>query len=82
MLYLKRKVGESVIINDNIRVTVTEISGKSAKLEFDFPDDVSVLRKELYDKIQLQNLEAANMHDHIVTIADRLEDIPKHKLKD
>ena len=33
MLYLTRKIGESVIINDNIEVTVIDIRGKSIKLD-------------------------------------------------
>ena len=37
MLYLTRKIGESVIINDNIEVTVIDIRGKSIKLGFTFP---------------------------------------------
>ncbi|MGB1548148.1 MAG: carbon storage regulator CsrA [Alphaproteobacteria bacterium] len=59
MLYLTRKVGESVIINDGIEVTVIEIRGKSIKLGFNFPPDASVLRKEIYDRIQEENRAAA-----------------------
>lgn len=59
MLYLTRKVGESVIINDDIEVTVVDIRGRSVKLGFTFPQDASVLRRELYEKIQQENLEAA-----------------------
>ena len=59
MLYLTRKVGESVLINDDIEVTVVEVRGKSIKLGFTFPAGVSVLRRELFEKIQRENLEAA-----------------------
>lgn len=61
MLYLTRKVGESVLINEDIEVTVVEVRGKSIKLGFNFPNGVSVLRRELYDKIQKENLEAAQI---------------------
>ena len=54
MLYLTRKVGESVIINDDIEVTVVDIRGKSIKLGFTFPPDASVLRRELYERIQAE----------------------------
>ncbi len=37
MLYLTRKIGESVVINDNIEVTVVEVRGKSIKLGFTYP---------------------------------------------
>ena len=59
MLYLTRKIGESVVINEKIRVTVVENRGKSIKLGFEFPSDVSVLRQELYEKICLENKKAA-----------------------
>ncbi len=59
MLYLTRKVGESVIINDNIELTVIEVRGKSAKLGFTFPPEASVLRKELYERIMEENAAAA-----------------------
>ena len=54
MLYLTRKVGESVIINDDIEVTVVDIRGKSIKLGFTFPPEASVLRRELYERIQAE----------------------------
>ena len=59
MLYLTRKIGESVIINDNIEVTVVDIRGKSIKLGFTFPPDATVLRRELYERIQAENRAAA-----------------------
>jgi len=60
MLYLTRKVGETIIINDDIEMTVVEIRGKSAKIGFDFPPTASVLRKEIYERIQEENQAAAN----------------------
>jgi carbon storage regulator len=59
MLFLTRKLGESVVINDNIEVTIVEVRGRSIKLGFDFPPDVTVLRRELFDKIQDENRAAA-----------------------
>ncbi len=59
MLYLTRKIGESVVINDNIEVTVVEVRGRSIKLGFEFPPDAMILRRELYDKIQDENRAAA-----------------------
>jgi carbon storage regulator len=58
MLFLSRKLGESIIINDNIELVVTEIRGKTVKLGFTFPKNASILRKELYDKIAAENLAA------------------------
>lgn len=59
MLYLTRKIGESVIINDNIEVTVIDIRGKSIKLGFTFPTDATVLRREIFERIQAENQAAA-----------------------
>ncbi len=59
MLYLSRKIGESVVINEDIEVTVVEVRGKSVKLGFTFPPGASVLLRELYEKIQRENREAA-----------------------
>ena len=59
MLYLTRKIGESVVVNDNIEITVVEVRGRTIKLGFTFPPDVTVLRRELYDKIQAENRAAA-----------------------
>lgn len=59
MLYLTRKIGDSVVINDNIEITVVEVRGRSIKLGFTFPPEVTVLRRELYDKIQAENRAAA-----------------------
>ena len=48
MLYLTRKIGESIIINNSIELTVVEVRGKTVKLGFLFPREASILRKELH----------------------------------
>jgi carbon storage regulator len=63
MLYLTRKIGESVIINNTIEVTVVEVKGRTVKLGFQFPPEASILRKELHDKILEQNMAAAQVGD-------------------
>lgn len=60
MLYLTRKIGESIIINNNIELTVIEVRGKSVKLGFLFPQEATILRKELHQKIMEQNIAAAS----------------------
>ena len=66
MLYLTRKIGESVIINDDIEVTVVDIRGKSIKLGFTFPPEASVLRRELHDRVQAENRAAAAASEALV----------------
>ena len=58
MLILTRKVGESIVIDGGIVVTVTRLDGDTVKLGVDAPADVSVYRQELYDEIQRNNREA------------------------
>lgn len=59
MLYLTRKIGESIIINNSIELTIIEVRGKTVKIGFAFPPDASILRKELHDKIMAENMAAA-----------------------
>lgn len=61
MLYLSRKIGESIVINNSIELTVVEVRGKTVKIGFDFPPEATVLRKEIYDKIMAENMAAAGM---------------------
>lgn len=60
MLILTRKLGQSIIINDNVKITVTEISGKQVKLGIDAPTSVPVHRWEVYQRIQEENRKAAD----------------------
>lgn len=59
MLYLVRKIGESIVINDSIEIEVVELKGRAVKLGITFPPEASVLRKELFDKIQEENQAAS-----------------------
>jgi carbon storage regulator len=54
MLVLSRKKNESIIINDNITVTVIEIRGDKVRLGIEAPKDVTVHRREVYEAIQNQ----------------------------
>lgn len=59
MLVLTRRAGESVIIGDNIVVTILE-TGSTVQIGIEAPREVAVWRKELYDEVAGQNREAAN----------------------
>jgi carbon storage regulator len=60
MLVLSRKKNESIIINDDITLTVVEIRGDKVRLGIDAPKEVSVHRREVYDAIQSQKLRETN----------------------
>ena len=57
MLALARKANESIIINDDIEVTILEIKGDQVKVGVKAPKSVPVYRKELYLQIQEANVE-------------------------
>ena len=59
MLYLSRRVGEAVIINNAIEVRVVEVRGKTVKLGFTFPAEASVLREEVFAQVRRENEAAA-----------------------
>ena len=59
MLALTRKVGERIVINDNIVVTVVSIKGDSIRLAIEAPKEIKVYRGEIYDAIVAENKQAA-----------------------
>ncbi|MBY0356198.1 MAG: carbon storage regulator [Rickettsiales bacterium] len=65
MLYLSRKVGESIVINNNITLTVTEVRGKTVKIGFSFPSDATILRKEVHDRVSAENMAALSSGDDL-----------------
>lgn len=60
MLALSRKVNESIVINNDIEITVLEVKGDQVKIGISAPKSVPVYRKEIYLQIQESNKEAAN----------------------
>lgn len=56
MLVLSRKNNESIVINDDLIVTVVEIRGDKVRLGIEAPKNVPVHRKEVYEAIKKQEL--------------------------
>lgn len=63
MLALARKINESIIINDNVEVTVLEVKGDQVKLGINAPKSVPIYRQEIYKQIQEANAKAADIKD-------------------
>lgn len=59
MLALTRKIGERIIIGDNIILTVVDIKGESVRLSIDAPRDIKILRGEIFEAIAAENKEAS-----------------------
>lgn len=60
MLALTRKKGESLVINNNIEVTILDVRGDQVKVGINAPKEVPVYRQEVYLQIQEENKEAMN----------------------
>lgn len=56
MLILTRRVGETLIIGDNVSVTVLGVKGNQVRLGVNAPKDVSVHREEIYQRIQQEKV--------------------------
>lgn len=52
MLILTRKVTETIMIGDDIKIVVLSINGSQAKIGIEAPPNVSVHRQEIYERIQ------------------------------
>ena len=61
MLVLSRQRDESIVIGDNIVVTVVDIRGDKVRLGIDCPTDIPVHRREVYEAIQRENLRASQL---------------------
>ena len=62
MLILTRKVGESIVINDDIKVTILGVKGMQVRIGIDAPKDVQVHREEIFKRIQAGS-PAPEKHD-------------------
>ncbi|HAN68486.1 MAG TPA: carbon storage regulator [Halieaceae bacterium] len=63
MLILTRRVGESLMVGDNITITVLGVKGNQVRIGVNAPKDVAVHREEIYNRIQEGDVEAAPEDD-------------------
>lgn len=61
MLVLTRKLGESIAIDDHIKIRVVQIKGKQVRLGIEAPKDTKIHREEVYVAIQEQNVQSADV---------------------
>lgn len=62
MLILSRKQDQSILIGDNIKITIVEIKNNIVKVGIDAPRDFTILREELYIEIATENKKALEIN--------------------
>lgn len=62
MLALSRKKDESIMLGNDIEITVLEIRGDQVKIGVKAPKNVAIFRKEIYDQIEEENKKAAEQN--------------------
>lgn len=73
MLALSRKIGESIVIGQDVEFTVLEIKGDQVKLGINAPKSVPIYRKEIYIQIQEANKEAVKENVNIDALSKLLK---------
>lgn len=63
MLVLSRQKDESIIIGDDIEITIVDVRGDKVRLGINAPRDISVHRKEVYDAIQKEKEQEQKQSD-------------------
>lgn len=66
MLVITRKKGESILIGDDIEITLVKVEDGTVKVAIDAPKSVRILRKELYEEIKKENREAMDFNPDIL----------------
>ena len=61
MLVVKRKKGESILIGDDIEITIVNLESGAVKVAIDAPKEISILRKELYKEVEEENKKATEI---------------------
>lgn len=72
MLALTRKKGESLVINNNIEITVLDVRGDQIKIGISAPKSVPIYRKEVYLQIQSENQASIDM-EGLANLKDFME---------
>ncbi len=79
MLILTRKLGQSITIGDDIKITVLDIHGRQVRLGITAPHKVVVHREEIYQKIQDENRRAVSVSANDLEQAEKLIASPYNK---
>jgi carbon storage regulator len=70
MLILTRRVGETVMIGNEVTVTVLGVKGNQVRIGVNAPKNVSVHREEIYERIKREEDGDSRTHDSTIDVAD------------
>ena len=73
MLVLTRKLGESIAIDDHIKILVVQIKGKQVRLGIQAPKETKIHREEVYSAIRDQNEESSKSPVAVVQVSKALK---------
>lgn len=71
MLVLSRRSNESIMVNDEIEISILSIDGDQVKLGIKAPREVEIHRKEIYLQIQKENKEALNLPVELLSLLQK-----------
>ncbi|MQY77252.1 MAG: carbon storage regulator CsrA [Spirochaeta sp.] len=72
MLILTRKLNESIMIGDQVEISVVDIRGDQIKIGIKAPKHVKIYRQEVYRAIQQENIEALKSKPDLIPQLDKL----------
>lgn len=72
MLVLSRRVGESIVIGNEVVVTVLDVRGDQIRVGVDAPRDVQIHREEVHRSLQAENARAASSADRARRLVARM----------
>jgi carbon storage regulator len=73
MLVLTRKLGESIAIDDHIKIVVVQIKGKQVRLGIQAPKETKIHREEVYSAIRDQNQQAVKSPAAVAQVSKALK---------
>jgi carbon storage regulator len=76
MLVLSRKKGETILIGDDIEITIVATANDQVKIGIQAPKNIEILRKELFEEIQDENKAASVSVDNLLT---NIKNLPNFK---
>ena len=71
MLVLSRQRDETIVIGDDIEITIVDIRGEKVRLGISAPSHIAVHRKEVYDAIRRENQASGDASGHVASLAKR-----------